>query len=114
MKILPFKSLDVNIVKISFSNDCHRSTTWQSSDKKIFKTRIFFFFKKHLDLYASSCENGKITSRIRSINEIIFPFKTNKVQGCFLNRVLVKDREKLKDWFNQNQAYNTSLYKIAG
>jgi hypothetical protein len=49
-KILLFKSLDVNILKISFSNDGHRSTTWQSSDKKIFKTRTFFFFKKHLAL----------------------------------------------------------------
>ncbi len=50
LKISPFKSLDVNIVKISFSNDYHRSTTWQSSDKKIFKTIAFFFFKKHLYL----------------------------------------------------------------
>jgi len=63
----------VNILKISFSNDGHRATTWQSSDKKIFKTRIFFFFKKHLDLYASSYEKGKITPLIRNINEIIFP-----------------------------------------
>jgi len=59
LKISPFKSLDVNIVKISFSNDCHRSTTWQSSDKKIFKTIAFFFFKKHLDLYTSSSNMEK-------------------------------------------------------
>jgi hypothetical protein len=46
-------------MKISFSNDCRRPTTWQSSDKKIFKTRVFFFFKKHLDLYTSSIEERK-------------------------------------------------------